>query len=191
MIILYIHGFGSHYDPEHEKIKALETLGTVVGVDVDYCKGYDRVSGRIYDAIMDEQVDLIVGTSMGGYMAAQMGSQCGVPFVALNPAIKPSETLQKWVGTFVDYTGNDICLTESVVMTYPDIVQTGAGLVMVDGGDEVIRAQDTMDLLENVFQVEWFANGNHRFAHMEAALPKIKAHVHNTKTNYGLDNDTA
>jgi len=173
MNILYVHGFGSHYDPEHEKIKALETLGTVVGINVDYCKGYDRVSGRIYDAIMEEQVDLIVGTSMGGYMAAQMGSQCGVPFVSLNPAIKPSESLQKWVGTFIDYAGNDRCLTELVVASYPDIVQTGAGLVMVDSGDEVLRAQDTMDLLENIFQVEWFTGGNHGFTHMEAALPKI------------------
>ena len=190
MKILYVHGFGSHYDPEHEKIKALETLGTVVGINLDYCKGYDRASGAIYDAIMEEGIDLIVGTSMGGYMAAQMGSHCGIPFVSFNPLIYPNKSLQKWIGNFVDHAGNDRCLTDTVVSEYPDITQSGAGLIMVESGDEVLKAQDTIDLLETVFQVEWFTGGSHRFTHMEAALPKIKAFYENAKLNYGLDNGT-
>lgn len=184
MKILYIHGFGSKFDPTHEKIQMLETLGTVVGVDVDYCKGYDHVSSTIYDAVMQHGVDLIVGTSMGGYMSAQMGNHCGVPFVALNPAVTPSESLQKWVGNFTDHVGRDHSLSESTVSSYPDITTEGCGLVIVETADEVIPAYHTQELLQEHFQVEVFKGGEHRFAHMEAALPLIKAHVKNAGAVY-------
>jgi len=183
--ILYVHGFGSHYDPEHEKIKALETLGTVIGVDVDYCKGFRSAFETVFSVALVEGVDLIVGTSMGGYMAAHVGAESGTPFVALNPAITPSETLQKWVGTFTDFTGKDRCLTEGTVGNYPDIIQEGCGLVIVETADEVLRAADTVDLLSDVFRVETFAGGSHRFAHIHSALPLIKEHIDHASVVYG------
>jgi len=185
--ILYVHGFGSHYDPEHEKIKALETLGTVIGVDVDYCKGFRSAFETVFSVALVEGVDLIVGTSMGGYMAAHVGAESGTPFVALNPAITPSETLQKWVGTFTDFTGKDRCLTEGTVGNYPDIMQEGSGLVIVETADEVLRAADTVAMLGEVFWVEVFAGGSHRFTHMEAALPLIKEHIAHAGSSYGND----
>ncbi|SRR6056297_3361366 len=185
MKILYVHGFGSHYDPEHEKIQMLETLGTVVGVDIDYCKGFKNVFETVFEKASSESVDLIVGTSMGGYMAAQVGSESGTPFVALNPAVQPSETLQKWVGTFTDYSGHKRYLTEGCVENYPDIVKEGCGLVIVETADEVLSANDTVDLLDDVFQVEKFAGGGHRFTHIEKALPLIKEFYNQSTASYG------
>lgn len=175
MKILYVHGFGSHYDPNHEKIKMLETLGTVVGVDVDYCKGFDDAFATLMDAMIDHDVDLIVGTSMGGYMATHLSAKTGKPFVALNPATAPNISLQKWVGTFTDYAGHDRCLTENTVATYPDIATDGYGMVFVESADEIINASDTMKTLRDVYQVKMFGGGSHRFTHMEKALPMIKA----------------
>ncbi|MEO1945163.1 MAG: YqiA/YcfP family alpha/beta fold hydrolase, partial [Candidatus Thioglobus sp.] len=43
-------------------------------------------------------IDLLVGTSMGGYMVAAIGDKLGVPFVAINPAIEPRESLKKTPG---------------------------------------------------------------------------------------------
>jgi predicted esterase YcpF (UPF0227 family) len=186
MRILYIHGFGSHYDPNHEKIQMLKTLGTVVGVNVDYCNGFTTVFDTALDAVIAEEVDLIVGTSMGGYLAAQVGARAGVPFVALNPATSPVVGLQKWVGTFTDYADNDKCLTPSIVESYPDIVQQGAGLVIVESGDEIISAVETVALLENVFRVELFSGGSHRFTNLKSALPIIQEHIVTTST-YGIE----
>lgn len=187
MKILYVHGFGSSYDPEHEKIQYLKTLGTVIGVDVDYCDGFTSVFERVLDAVLTEKVDLIVGTSMGGYMAAHVGAEAGIPFVAMNPAIKPNISLQRWVGAFVDYNGHEHYLSESVCETYPDIVQKGNGLVLLDSGDEVIPAYPTQHLLENVFDVRMFSGGNHRFAHLETALPIIKKFFEVSENTYGLE----
>ena len=185
MKILYVHGFGSHFDPNHEKIKLLETLGEVVGVDVDYCRGFHRAFEAVREAATEHNVDLIVGTSMGGYMAAHVGSETGLPFVALNPAVQPNITLQKWTGCFTDYVGNAHYLSENVADAYPDIATTGCGLVIVESADEVIPARTTMEMLEDVFHVEMFAGGSHRFTHMKQALPMIQAHMARA-AGYGL-----
>ena len=177
MKILYIHGFGSHYDPTHDKIQMLETLGTVVGVNVDYCHGFTTVFNTALDAVVAEEINLIVGTSMGGYLAAHVGAKAGIPFVSLNPATNPGVALQKWVGTFKDYADNDKCLTPSTVESYPSITQDGAGLIVVESGDEIICAADTIALLKDVFRVELFTGGSHRFTNLTRVLPIIQEHV--------------
>lgn len=181
MKILYVHGFGSKYDPTHDKIVKLSSLGEVVGVNVDYTLGYDAVLNKIVDTAEIEQVDLIVGTSMGGYMAANAGARSGIPFVAINPAVTPSETLSKWVGNFVDHYGNDHSLREDVALAYPDISMDGNGIVLLDLADEVISATKTRNMLDGVYSVFVFEGGNHRFAHMDKALPLIKEFYHGDK----------
>jgi hypothetical protein len=186
MNILYIHGFGSQFDPTHEKIVALATLGKVTGVNVDYCKGFESVFNKVRDVVSTDGIDLIVGTSMGGYMAAHVGAETGVPFVSINPAITPVSSLQKWMGTFADHNGNTKSLTESTIDSYPDIATTGYGLVLLDHNDEVIKAGDTVRLLEDKFHVEMFSGGNHRFAHMEQAMPLIATHVAQASASHGV-----
>lgn len=185
MKILYVHGFGSHYDPNHEKIKMLESLGEVVGVDVDYCKGFTAVFEKVLDTVLAENVDLIVGTSMGGYMAAHVGAETGIPFVALNPAVEPSESLKKWEGNFTDFTGHSHYLDEVTVENYPDIIKEGCGLVIVETGDEVISAFHTSELLDEVFEVHVIKGGSHRFTHMEQAVELIKDFLKRAETSYG------
>jgi len=185
MKILYVHGFGSHFDPTHSKIKILGELGTVVGVDVEYCKGFEHSYNIVFDAVLAQEVDLIIGTSMGGYIAAHVGAKTGTPFVALNPATIPSVNLQKWVGNFTDFSGNDHCLTDAVVEGYPEITTDGWGLVIVESGDEIINASDTVAMLENNFQVVKLNGGGHRFVHMELALPIIREFYSRANTSYG------
>ena len=187
MNILYVHGFGSKYDPNHEKIQLLEQLGTVIGVDVDYCKGFQRVFDAVLNAVIDEKIDLIVGTSMGGYMAAHVGAKTGTPFVSLNPATTPSDNLVRWQGNFTDFTGNSHYLSNDVISNYPDIVTEGYGFIILDSADEIIDAHNTEALLEDVFQVHMFVGGSHRFAHMASAIPMIKTFYEQSESNYGTN----
>jgi predicted esterase YcpF (UPF0227 family) len=184
MKILYVHGFGSRYDPGHEKIKLLATLGEVVGVDVNYCLGYGLVFDKVMSKVIDHKIDLVVGTSMGGYMSAMVGDKAGVPFVALNPAITPSTSLLKWVGNFTDHSGHDHHLTEMTASGFPDITTTGSGLVIVESNDEVIPASDTVTALRNHFHVEMFVGGSHRFVNMAKALPLITTHYNHAGNTY-------
>ena len=143
MRTLYVHGFGSRFDRENMKVKALSELGEVVGVDVDYCEGFEAAFSKV--AAGAGQCDLIVGTSMGGYLASHVGAALGIPFVALNPAVKPSETLCRHIGTFVDYVGRHSTLREETVAGYPDIqMEGGCGLVLLEAVSYThLRAHET------------------------------------------------
>jgi predicted esterase YcpF (UPF0227 family) len=177
MRILYVHGLGSYYNSSHEKIIALKTIGTVVGIDVDYCKGYESVFEKVSSAASINNIDVIIGTSIGGYMAAQVGAECGVPFVALNPIINPKTWLQQWIGNFADHNNQTKMLSNNTVEGYPVMNTDGNGLVLLDSNDQIINARKTNSLLEDTFHVKMFTGGNHGFAHMESALPLILAHM--------------
>lgn len=188
MKILYIHGFGSAFDPTHEKVKLLETLGTVYGVDVDYCKGFDHSFETVRHAVTVNEIDLLVGTSMGGYMSACVGAELGIPFVALNPAVEPSKSLLRWIGAFTSYIGKEQYLSENTAASYPDIAKDGCGLVIVESADEVIDPTHTETVLRDVYRVERFMGGSHRFTHTERALPLIKEFYNQAAASYGSDN---
>jgi uncharacterized protein len=187
MKILYVHGFGSHYDPTHEKILALKTIGTVYGVDVDYARGFDHVYTTVKNAVLEYRIDIIVGTSMGGYMAAHVGSRLGIPFVAMNPALQPSVTLERWAGAFVDFSGKSHYMNMDQIHQYPDIATTGYGLILVETGDEILPSNITIRQMSHFFRVEVFQGGSHRFTHIEKALPLILDHYVNAASTLGLE----
>jgi predicted esterase YcpF (UPF0227 family) len=182
MNILYIHGFGSAFDPESEKVKALGTLGTVYGVNLDYTMPFEVTKELVADAIQHHQIDLIVGTSMGGYTASQCAA--GIPFVAINPAIDPATSLQKYLGWHTDYSGNKFCLTPQIIQDLPKFNTVGAGLILLDLADEVIDANITQAELQSHYKVVAWAGGHHRFAHIAEALPIISDFYFIASINY-------
>lgn len=107
MSVLYLHGYGSEYKPDSEKIRALERLGIVSGINLYYGKGSEICIERAKLAFISQDIDLAVGTSMGGWLASHVGMKCGIPFVALNTAVSPSESLKKHVVIAVNYTGTE------------------------------------------------------------------------------------
>lgn len=176
MKILYIHGFGSKFDPESPKIKSLEKLGTVHGVDLDYTQGYLPCIQEVMRVVYSQKIDLIVGTSMGGYMANMAGVGTGIKFVSINPARDPAVALRKYLGTHVDHYGREFTLEESKLEDYgPFVLDSNAhGLVLLDEADEVINSHLTQRLTQDVYPTHMFPGGSHRFEHMEEALLLIK-----------------
>jgi len=189
MKILYVHAFGGHYDPEHPKIQSLETLGKVVGIDLEYCQGFSTVQEKLKQAVFSEHPDLLIGTGMGGHVASHVGAACGIPFVALNPMINPSQDLSCWVGNISTPDGRDHYLTESACETYPEFALDGYGLVFVESGDAVVNATHTVQSLNEHYTVEKFSGGNHGFVHIDQALPMIKEFYNQAEDSYGVDNE--
>lgn len=174
MNIHYIHGFASSFDPTSTKIQALSQLGPVGGQNLDYTRPTEQLIEAALANAPWESIDLIAGTSMGGWLAAVLGTRLGKPFVAINPSIAPQNTLGKYIGSGVDFQGQPYELTEAVVGSYFDIPKTGNGLILLDEQDEVIDARATEGALKDHYPVVMFPGGNHRFAHMEEALPLIR-----------------
>ncbi|PPK50050.1 YqiA/YcfP family alpha/beta fold hydrolase [Marinobacter persicus] len=184
--IFYCHGFASSFDPGNSKVQTLARLGSVSGCNIDYTRRADEVISHVIERGNFANVDVIVGTSMGGWLATELGSSLGIPFVAINPAADPSQTLRNYIGAGEDYQGKPYTLSESTVASYYPIAKNGCGLILLDEADEVIEARHTQQMLSEYYQVEVFEGGNHRFAHMEEALPLIESFQSDAEVVYGL-----
>ncbi len=174
--ILYVHGFGSYFDPNSDKILELQKAGNVFGVNVDYTKGYDHVINKVIDSIIDNDIDNIVGTSMGGYTAAIAGTKTGIPYVSLNPAIKPSEQLLKYLGNGMNYDGTKFHLSTRAIDSYPDmidLVENGFGQIIVAMDDDVINPSETINTFKDYHSM-YVNTGGHRFENMDIVIDTIK-----------------
>jgi len=179
MDIFYIHGFGSRYNPDSDKIRGLSQLGTVRGADYDYTAAFDTILTHL--SRETEGADLIVGTSLGGYLAMRLGSHTSRPYIAINPAIDPATSLRAYLGTDTDHYGGDFVLEEAAVRSYPPLLPGLAperGLVLIDEGDEVIDVPAAIEMAGLAGLRHFtFPGGDHRFQHMPEALPLIKEHL--------------
>lgn len=186
MNILYIHGFGSSFDPNSKKVTALKTLGNVYGIDIDWTLHSEVNIKKILKRIIEVDADLLVGTSMGGWGAATVGSDCGIPFVAINPVTNPAESLKKYIGKGLNYDNEtEYNLTLETVESYRPIAQTGYGLILLDEGDDVISAHNTSELLNSTYRINMFKGGSHRFEHIDDSIPLIKEHYNKGLVSYG------
>jgi predicted esterase YcpF (UPF0227 family) len=172
MNIIYIHGFGSRVNLESEKYQALGELGIVFPVAPDYSVSYEENFALVKR--MAESADLLVGTSMGGYLASRVAADTGLPFVAINPVLLPKRTLNKYLGTREDYYGRTYTLLEETVKGYPVFAPGNNGLILLDLGDELIDAHETAACLEGHMSVYTFAGGSHRFSHVFESISIIQ-----------------
>lgn len=178
MNILYIHGFGSKVDTRSSKYRVLNKLGTVHGFAPMYELGLFDVSWKLCSIIIEKKIDLIVGTSMGGFLASNLAWTFGIPYVALNPVIRPTDTLKKFVGVDQeDYYGRKFDFTEEMFETYSnDMFQTkSSGIVFIENGDEVIDVNSTIAFLKkNDVNVVVLNGGSHRFDSLGKVVKQIE-----------------
>lgn len=188
MIIAYLHGYNSYFK-ENEKVKALRILGRVVGLDIDYNVDSDVVIDKVCDWAIKEDVDLIVGCSMGGWLASHVGASIGVPAVMLNPAISPSSSLKKYIDVpegELDYGGYPMrSIDRSVVESYPAISKKAWGLVLLEKGDDIFNYKNSKSILSKYYKVIVSNGGSHRYESLEDRLEDIEYLVEIAGLNYG------
>ena len=179
--ILYCHGWGSRFDQSKNKIRTLAKLRPVDGVTVDYTM-HPRVVFKEYAARLKlHPRAIVVGTSLGGFYAAWLGAELDRPFIAINPSIVPSKTLQAYVGHGVNHVGEPFELTEGCVTAYDALSfrLDGQGTIVLDMGDEILDAQATLDFVRGRLPVVVFDGGSHRFDHM-TELIEDRPHLFHT-----------
>ncbi|CAA0081733.1 Uncharacterised protein [Halioglobus japonicus] len=174
MKVLYLHGYGSKFDPDSAKMQTLKKRGKVSGPDLDYGRGQQAVVDAVLTFVDNENYDLIVGTSMGGWLASHASVLLRVPFVALNPAIRPSQTLQKYIGQTINYVGYDCLIDDQAVISYEDFqTQGGYGHILCEEGDEVLDAHETISHLKAYYGTTLVPAGSHRFESLKYHLDQL------------------
>lgn len=182
--IIYLHGFNSAFDPENKKVKELSVLGTVTGITYNTYGTYQEICSFLMDQLSgaDRDDTVIIGTSLGGFWAGEMGFKLGIPSVIINPCYDPTKMLQKYIGPQVNHkTGIEHSFELSSAVSYCHCKTYDSNysiypLVLLDMGDEIIDSHKSRELFAGFPMFHW-VGGSHQFDHIKDALEHIKTYI--------------
>lgn len=92
MTILYLHGLESKLNPAKREI--LEHFGTVVAPDMDYYNDSD-VFKMLMELHRIHDFNVVIGSSMGGFMSYNYANTVNCPALLFNPALQQRLVVQK------------------------------------------------------------------------------------------------
>lgn len=177
-MLLYLHGFNS--SPLSEKANVM----------VDYCKSErpdikvvvpqlatfpmqaKKQLLEIVEANRDDFSIALVGSSLGGYLSTWLNDLYGFKAVVVNPAVKPFELLQDFLGPQLNpYTNESYVLEQQHVeelkqLYVPVIKQPEDFWLLQQTDDEVLDYRQAVEKYQSSKQtVE--EGGNHSFVDFE------------------------
>lgn len=91
MTILYIHGLNGSLTQEKRTI--LEQFGTVKSPSIDYENNADSIN-VLYTQFKEASIDVIIGSSMGGFAGFHLSRLLQLPCLVFNPALADRSVFQ-------------------------------------------------------------------------------------------------
>ncbi len=175
-MILYIHGFASCGNSNKTKLLR-ENFNGVLCPDVPVDP--DEAIAFLQKLIIANNVDLIIGSSLGGFYAAYFAEKFEIKTVLLNPSTQPFLTLAPYVGENTFFCSGETFewKKEHITKLWSYAIAKNSikapVLVIVQKGDEVLDYSKAADVYEN-YEVIIQEGGNHRFENLNEYLGKIR-----------------
>lgn len=144
MKILNIHGYGG--SPSNAAYAALlaNNCTDIFSPSIDYAAESPlNILGKLRYIIADRRIELIVGTSLGGFFAAVLSAEKNIPVILINPCMLPFLHLPR-----LGFNGN----VKPFVSMFGTLAKLDSRNIscIVGGQDEVIDTHDfTESLLHN------------------------------------------
>ncbi|HEX9980906.1 MAG TPA: YqiA/YcfP family alpha/beta fold hydrolase [Flavobacterium sp.] len=91
MKILFLHGLESQLTDEKRKV--LERYGEVIAPDLDYSSDSNMIT-TLHQKFGTENIDAIIGSSMGGFTGFYLALQLEKPALLFNPALPYRSVVQ-------------------------------------------------------------------------------------------------
>ncbi|NRS89318.1 hypothetical protein HNQ02_002244 [Flavobacterium sp. 7E] len=122
MTILYLHGLESKLSPQKKLI--LEQYGTIIAPDLDYRENPNMVE-TLYNEYKTQNIDIIIGSSMGGFTGFYLSKLMQTKTLLFNPAL-PYRT--------------------SILQNIPAIEKEHGQLlqIVIGNQDDIIKASDNI-----------------------------------------------
>ncbi len=182
--VLYIHGFNS--SPSSPKAQAFANYCDLNGLKTSLsvpALPYDPVLAlkTLEDIIKDKlnQVELLVGSSLGGYYATFLAEKFNLKAALVNPAMVPEESLKEnflgkqrnmYTGESYEITMADVEFLESLELK--EIRHPENFLLMVQTADEVLDYRLAVKKYSNSRQIIQ-QGGDHSFVNFDSMFPEI------------------
>ena len=122
MTVLYLHGLESKLNPAKRTI--LEKYGKVIAPNLDYYND-PNVFDLLLNLIHDQEIDVVIGSSMGGFMGYYIANTIQKPALLFNPALPYRSVLQN--------------VPELDILKPSRLLHFALG-----DGDEIIKASDNL-----------------------------------------------
>ena len=178
-MILYLHGFASCGDSTKTRLlKHYFGKENVIApnLPVDPVEAIDFIRRQIFE----HDIDLIVGSSLGGFYATYFTELYGIKIVLINPSTQPFITLAPYVGTnYFWCSGEPFEFTREHLNSLFELAVGKLNdpkryLVLLQTGDELLDCTKARDKYEGA-TIEIEEGGNHRFENLNDYLSQIQA----------------
>ena len=134
MNILNIHGYhGSRQNAAFSALKE-NRCENIISPDINYdAVSPEKVREYLAGIIRENDIGLIVGTSLGGFFAAVLSAELGIPVILVNPCLMPflhlprlgyTGDIKPFISLFGNLTGLDSEKTSCIIGGSDDVIDT-------------------------------------------------------------------
>lgn len=182
--LLYLHGFRS--SPQSAKAQIMAQRVQALHPSVSWwCPQLPASPAQAIDLLLQGTADwprrqmAVMGSSLGGFYAAWLSNQLGVPAVLINPAVHPSRDLARYIGEHPVWQDpaqsiffEPAYVQELKVLESQRLQTQTATLALIAKGDEVLDWREMLARHE-AGQVRLIEGSDHALSDFEDHLPQI------------------
>lgn len=185
--VLYLHGFNSGSEsPKAKLMRAacahLSKHGTLA-CRTPQLPHRPQAAMAAAEAVLDElgPNTLIVGSSMGGFLASCLAERFDLTAVLINPAVQPARLVSAWLGMELTnaYTGERFTIDEvhrdELSALTPARLSPERYLLLLGSADETLDCRDAFRAYAGCPTLIQ-PGGDHGFSRLADFLPAIFAH---------------
>ncbi len=181
--VLYLHGFNS--GSASPKAGLVRAACAALGIVCESPQLPHRPAAAL--ALAEAKLaglgptPLVVGSSMGGFLATCLAERHALRAVLINPAVAPAQRVTDWVGmAFANpYTGESFSVTDThideLAALAPERVSAWRYLVLLGTADETLEPGEAFRYYRESRTI-LHPGGNHGFDALAGYLPAIFAH---------------
>ncbi|GHC19154.1 YqiA/YcfP family alpha/beta fold hydrolase [Aidingimonas halophila] len=184
--VLYLHGFNS--GAESPKARLIRAACRYLEAGEISCAA-PQLSHRPEDAmaIAEQHLamlgpdPLVVGSSMGGFLATCLAERHALPAVLINPVVRPARLVEAWLGErFVnEYTGEAFTIDsghrDALAALTPTHVTPSRYLLLLGTADDTLDSREAF-IAYHGCRTLIVPQGDHGFSDLADHLPAVLAH---------------
>ena len=179
--ILYIHGFAS-CGRGNKSLLLKSHFGAENVIAPDLPPSPMDAIALIEGILETTPVDLLIGSSLGGYYATHLAEKYRMKAILINPSTQPWETLAAYTGWQKRFCDEEVFEFKAVYLEQLKLLQTdpqmGRYLLLLQSEDEVLDYTKAQSLY-NKHKIIVEYGGNHRFENLDEYISMIEKFLKN------------